>query len=105
MILFSKMSYGRIIVAILIPLGISACERDSYTSWNCNSSEENKVAMVLRKAKMEFKESKLEYCGSLGPQSYFDQKCPAQIEQSSTVFTPASGLLRINGQQFNCAAL
>jgi hypothetical protein len=103
--LFSKMLYARIILGALILLSISACERDSYTSWTCNSSEEHKVAMVLRKAHMEFKESTLDYCGSLGPQSYFDKTCPAQIEQSSTVFTPSSGLMRINGQAFNCTAL
>ena len=105
MMLFSKMPYVRIIVGASIFLSISACERDSYTSWTCNSPEEHKVAMVLRKAQMEFKGSKLDYCGSLGPQSYFDKTCPARIEQSSTIFTPASGLMRINGQELNCAAL
>lgn len=61
--------------------------------------------MVLRKAQMEFKGNKFDYCGSLGTQSYFDQKCPAQIEQSSFVFTPSSGLLRAKEQEFNCVAL
>jgi hypothetical protein len=61
--------------------------------------------MVLRKAKMEFKDDKLDYCGSLGNQSYFDQKCPAQTTQSSVTFTPSSGLLLIKGQEFQCAAL
>jgi uncharacterized protein RhaS with RHS repeats len=54
---------------------------------------------------MEFKSNKLDYCGSLGGQSYFDQKCPAQIEQSSLVFTPSSGLLISQGQEYQCAAL
>jgi hypothetical protein len=61
--------------------------------------------MVLRKAQMEFKGDKLDYCGSLGNQSYFDQKCPAQTTQSSAIFTPSSGLLLIQGQEFSCAAL
>lgn len=101
----SKRSYARIILSLSILIGICACERDSYTSWNCSTAEESKIPMVLRKAQMEFQGEKYDYCGSLGTQSYFDQKCPAQIEQSSYVFTPSSGLLRGNGQQFNCAAL
>jgi hypothetical protein len=105
MITISKIPYARIIVGISILLGICACERDSYTTWNCNSQEEKKLVMVLRKAQMEFKGAKYDYCGSLGTQSYFDQKCPAHIEQSSFVFTPSTGLLKSNGQELNCVAL
>lgn len=105
MILFPKVLFIRIIAGISIVLSISACERDSYTSWNCNSPEEKKVPMVLRKAQMEFKGNTLDYCGSLGTQSYFDQKCPAQIEQSSTVFITSTGLLKSSSQEFNCVAL
>ncbi|WP_215392343.1 hypothetical protein [Polynucleobacter sp. VK25] len=61
--------------------------------------------MVLRKAQMEFKGSKLDYCGSLGIQSYFDQKCSTETTQSSVTFTPSSGLLLIQGQEFQCTAL
>ena len=100
-----KKSYARIILGIAIVTGICACERDSYTTWSCSTTEESKIAMVLRKAQMEFKGAKYDYCGSLGPQSYFDQKCPAQIEQSIFVFTRASGLLRGDGQEYSCVAL
>lgn len=61
--------------------------------------------MVLRKAQMEFKNVKLDYCGSLGTQSFFSQKCPAQIEQSNLIFTPSSGLLNNEGKEFQCSAL
>lgn len=61
--------------------------------------------MVLRKAQMEFKGKALDYCGSLGNQSYFDRKCPAQVEQSSAVFIPSTGLLKSSGQEFICTAL
>jgi len=61
--------------------------------------------MVLRKAQMEFKGAVLDYCGSLGTQSYFDEKCSGQTNQSKTVFSPSSGLLLINGQEFQCTAL
>jgi len=105
MISIAKIPYARIIVSISILIGICACERDSYTSWNCHSQGEPKTPMVLRKAQMEFKGSRFDYCGSLGTQSYFDQKCPAHIEQSSFVFTPSTGLLKSHEQTFNCIAL
>ena len=105
MISFKNIPSSRLVICIALLLGVCACERDSYTSWSCNSSEEFKIAMVLRKARMEFKDKQFDYCGSLGTQSYFDQKCPAQIEQSNSVFTPSSGLLKSNGQEFQCTAL
>ncbi len=105
MISTTKTTSIRILFCASVLLGISACERDSYTTWSCNSSEEAKISLVLRKAQMEFKGGKLDYCGSLGAQSYFDQKCPAQIEQSNSVFTPSTGLLKSNGQEFQCTAL
>ena len=90
---------------MILFFGVVACERDSYTTWYCHSAEEAKIPMILRKAQMEFKSAKLDYCGSLGNQSYFDQKCPAQTEQSSTILTPSSGALVSNGKAYQCAAL
>ena len=95
----------RLLACLWILLGVCACERESYTSWRCNSLTETKISMVLRKAQMELQGEKLDYCGSLGNQSYFDQKCPAQITQSKVIFTPSSGLLISKGQELQCAAL
>ena len=105
MISIARIPYARIIVSISILIGICACERDSYTSWNCHSQDEPKISMVLRKAQMEFKGARFDYCGSLGNLSYFDQKCPANIELSSFVFTPSTGLLKSYEQTLNCVAL
>lgn len=102
---FNNLTHTRLVVCIALLLGICACERDSYSTWSCHSFEESKIAMVLRKAQMEFQGKQFNYCGSLGNQSYFDEKCPAQIEQSSYVFTPSSGLLKSNEQEFQCTAL
>lgn len=102
---FNNLTHTRLIACIALLLGICACERDSYSTWICHSFEESKIAMVLRKAQMEFQGKQFNYCGSLGNQSYFDEKCPAQIEQSSYVFTPSSGLLKSNEQEFQCTAL
>lgn len=95
----------RLVTCMTLFFGVIACERNSYTTWNCHSADEAKIAMILRKAQMEFKGGKLDYCGSLGNQSYFDQKCPAQTEQSSTVLTPSSGALVNNRQAYQCTAL
>ncbi|MBU3617055.1 hypothetical protein [Polynucleobacter sp. JS-Polo-80-F4] len=95
----------RLLACLAILLGLCACEREVYTSWNCSSTSDGKIPMVLRKAQMEFKGDKLDYCGSLGNESFFDQQCPGQTTQSSATFTPSSGLLLIHGQEFQCTAL
>lgn len=105
MSLTHKPPYFRLLVCLSILLGLCACERETYTSWNCSSHSETKISMVLRKAQMEFKGDKLDYCGSLGNQSYFDQKCSTQTDQSNAIFTPSSGILLIKGQEYQCVAL
>ena len=105
MLLFKNLPHIRLIAYATILLGLCACERETYTSWSCNTASESKIPMVLRKAKMEFKDHKLDYCGSLGNISYFDQPCPAQTNQANVIFTPSSGLLISNGQEFQCSAL
>jgi len=91
-------------IAIVL-LGLSGCERDTYTTWNCNSQTEAKISMIVKKAQMTFQDLKLDYCGSLGNQSFFDKRCPANIQESSHLFTPSTGLLIGNGQEYTCQAL
>ena len=95
----------RLLACVAIFLGLCACERETYTSWSCNSASETKIPMVLRKAQMELQGNTFDYSGSLGNQSYFDQKCSAQTNQSSITFTPSTGLLVNKGQELQCAAL
>jgi len=97
--------HPRLLAIALSLLSLTACERNSYTTWSCNSSTEAKVTMIIRKAQMEFKDLKFDYCGSLGNLSYFDQKCPMEIQESSQVFTPSSGALLSKGQNYQCTAL
>ncbi|WP_216270747.1 hypothetical protein [Polynucleobacter sp. AM-25C3] len=61
--------------------------------------------MILKKAQMQLLDRQYDYCGSLGPQSYFDLKCPAQTQDASNVFTPSSGKLISNAKEFQCNAL
>lgn len=95
----------RLLACTAILLGLVACERETYSTWSCNTPTEAKIPMILRKAQMEFKGSKLDFCGSLGNLSYFDQKCTVQTEQSNTVFTPSSGLMVSGGQEYQCTVL
>ena len=86
-------------------LALTGCERDTYSTWNCSSPTETKMTMILKKAQMAFRDLKLDYCGSLGNQSFFDQRCPAQIQESSHVFTPSTGLMISNSQEYQCKEL
>ncbi|WP_062309058.1 hypothetical protein [Polynucleobacter sinensis] len=94
-----------ILTALAIPIGLCACERDNYTSWSCASNSDQKHSMVLKKAQMEFLDQRFEYCGSLGIHSYFDAKCPADIQKSSKVFTPSTGSLTDDKTIFQCNVL
>lgn len=95
----------RLALLVIGLIALAACERDTYSTWSCNSATELKIPMVLRKARMEFKSGKWDYCGSLGNQSYFDVQCPAAIQGSRLVFTPASGVLVNQDQQYQCTVL
>lgn len=90
---------------ILALLTMSGCDRDTYTTWSCMDSAGFKSTMVLKKAQMQFQDRQYDYCGSLGPQSYFDMKCPAQIQQSNYSFTPSSGKMVSSTNEYQCNAL
>jgi hypothetical protein len=89
----------------LTPLIIMGCERETYTTWSCIDGAGSKSPMVLKKAQMQLQDRQYDYCGSLGPQSYFDVKCPAQIQGSNFSFTPDSGKLISSANEFQCNAL
>ena len=86
-------------------ISLAACERETYTTWNCQTEGVAKILMVLRKAQMEFQGLELKYCGSLGNQSFFDQSCANQTEQSNTTFSPKTGLLVQQDKEYQCTAL
>ena len=86
-------------------LSLSACERETYTSWNCENTAGDKLPMVLKKAQMQLQSKQLNYCGSLGDKSYFDSNCPAEIEKSQVTFIPSTGVLLDQDNQLHCKAL
>ena len=95
----------KILPVLIFSLGLTACGRETYTTWTCVDSARSKSTMILKKAQMQFQDRQYDYCGSLGPQSYFDLKCPAQIQDSSNSFTPSSGKLISDTNEFQCNAL
>lgn len=95
----------RIVLVLLVPLILLACDRDNYTTWGCLSSPDFKTTMVTKKAQMQFQDQQFDYCGSLGEQSYFSKVCPSNIRDSDFVFTPSTGSLQSKAQNFACTAL
>ncbi|QWD99692.1 hypothetical protein FD967_06455 [Polynucleobacter sp. JS-Mosq-20-D10] len=93
------------VALLILALGLSACGRETYTTWSCIDSAGNKSSMVLKKAQMQFQDRQYDFCGSLGPLSYFDLKCPTQIQDSSNIFTTSSGKLVSNTNEFQCNEL
>jgi hypothetical protein len=91
--------------SILAVLTLSGCDRDTYTTWSCIDKAGSKSTMVLKKAKMQFQDRQYDFCGSLGPQSYFDMKCPAQTQESNFSFTPSSGKMVSSTNEYQCNAL
>jgi hypothetical protein len=94
-----------IIPALILVTSISACGREDYTTWSCKDASGSKHTMILKQAQMSFENQQFDFCGSLGPKSYFDLRCPAQPQDSSKVFIPSSGDLISNGASFQCNAL
>ena len=101
----TRRSAGQIFAMLLSCCALLACDRDSYTTWSCLSSAGAKSKMVTKKAQMQFLDRQFDYCGSLGERSFFSKACPANIQEADFVFTPASGLLQGNNQDYQCSAL
>jgi hypothetical protein len=99
--------------------GLAACDKSDYTTWSCNPGADGaKVTMVLSRSLMTLdppqgsavnpsskNESDLRFCGSLGHDSYFDVRCPANTQAAVVRFTPGSGALRLGTQTMQCTVL
>ena len=99
--------------------GLAACDKNDYTTWSCIPGADGaKVTMVLSRSLMTLdppqglavnppnkNESDLRFCGSLGHDSYFDVRCPANTQGAVVRFTPGSGALRLGTQTMQCTVL
>ena len=95
---------NKVTACLILSFGLAGCGQD-YTTWTCSNSTDTKFPMVIKRAVMVFQDRQYDYCGSLGPRSYFDMKCTVQIQDASNVFTADSGKLISNGKEFQCNAL
>ena len=93
------------ITLLILALGLSACGRETYTTWSCTDGAGNKSPMILKKAQMQFQDRQYDFCGSLGPLSYFDLKCSIQTQDSSNIITTNSGKLISNTKEIQCNEL
>ena len=99
--------------------GLTACDKNDYTTWSCIPvADEAKVTMVLSRSLMTLdppqgfavnpsskNESDLRFCGSLGHDSYFDVRCPADTQAAVVRFTSGSGALRLGTKTMQCTVL
>lgn len=101
----------------LLAGGLTACDKNDYTTWSCiEGADQPKFSMVLSRSLMTFtppraltselsNSSDLRFCGSLGNDSYFDARCPADTKSALVRFTPNSGALRLGTQTMQCTVL
>jgi hypothetical protein len=95
---------NKVIACFIMAVGLTGCGQD-YTTFSCSNGPDTKFPMVIKRASMLFQDQQYDYCGSLGPQSYFDMKCTVQIQDASNIFTNSTGKLISNGKEFQCNAL
>lgn len=106
-------------LAALLASGLVACDKNDYTTWSCiEDADQPKFSMVLSRSLMTFtppraltsessssNSSDLRFCGSLGNDSYFDARCPADTKSALVRFTPGSGALRLGTKTMQCTVL
>lgn len=110
-----------ICIAIGLSSALVGCDGRDYVTWACsntNTSPLQKITIVLDRSAMKFDpmqsigldeqnkpQAQISYCGSLGHESYFDARCPAEIRSSAVRFTPSTGALMLGKLPYQCAAL
>ena len=105
-------------LAALFAGGLIACDKNDYTTWSCIPGTDGaKVTMVLSRSVMTLdppqvaanpsskNQTDVRFCGSLGHDSYFDARCPADTQSALIRFTPGSGALRLGTQTMQCTVL
>jgi len=115
---FPVLRTARICLLASLLGGLAACDKNDYTTWSCIPGVDGaKVIMVLSRSLMTLdppqvaanpfnkNESDLRFCGSLGHDSYFDARCPADTQSALIRFTPGSGALRLGTQTMQCTVL
>jgi len=100
---------------------LMGCNQQDYVTWNCSATDPaspQKMTIILDRSAMKFDpaqsigldaqaipQTQINYCGSLGHDSYFDKRCPPETRSSAVRFTPSSGALLLGKTSYQCVAL
>jgi hypothetical protein len=96
-------------IYLLVSLAITACDRNDYVTWHCkkdpSNSDEKPLTMILEGSSMKLYQLNYNFCGSLGPVSYFDLNCSGKAEQSAISFIPKTGAWTKGNEALQCQSL
>ena len=99
----------RLPIFLLLSMSLAACDRNDYVTWHCKvdptNVEEKPLRMILKGSIMTVGEQIYNYCGSLGPQSYFDINCSGKADQSVITFTSKTGAWKKGDETLSCVSL
>jgi hypothetical protein len=103
------MSIKKLSIFFCLLVTLSACDRNDYVTWQCKidpqNMDEKPITMILEGATMKMNQQTYNFCGSLGPSSYFDLNCLGKAEQSSIRFISKSGTWIKGDQTLSCVSL
>jgi hypothetical protein len=107
MIFLHGMNYLKTIIFIIFTCLLVACDKHEYVTWKCvsNQNTSDKFTFILDGPALNLLEKHYSFCGSFGPNSYFDERCPAQATEAKLNLNPKSGIFKINEQQYQCKSL
>jgi hypothetical protein len=101
------MNFIKIIIFLIPLLVLNACERRDYITWKCQATEKNMpdFSMILDGASLKIATQSFQYCGSIGPNSYFDETCPSNINDAKIHFEQKLGIFINAEKKYQCKAL
>jgi hypothetical protein len=96
-------------IYLLLSVAITACDRNDYVTWHCkvdaNNLDEKPLTMILEGSTMKVSQQTYNYCGSLGPTSYFDLNCSGYADQSAISFISKTGTWKKGDDTLSCVSL
>jgi hypothetical protein len=94
---------------ILLPFILLGCDRNDYVTWHCkvdpSNADEKPLQMILEGSIMRVDKAQYNFCGSLGPTSYFDLNCSGTAERSAISFSSKTGTWIKGAQTLSCVSL
>ncbi len=97
----------KVCIPLVIILTVQACDRRDYVTLQCivENSPASKITMILEGPSLKMDQATFNYCGSIGPNSYFDKVCQTSPNNALITFNQTQGKLVMNQQVFQCQSL